>query len=68
MIEKLSNRELEVLACLAEGNRNNEIAEKLYIAIATVENHLKRIYRKLNVDCDRKAIAYYYKNLHKSCS
>ena len=45
----LSDRELEVLALLAEGFSNQEIAEKLIISLGTVKAHSSNIYRKLDV-------------------
>lgn len=45
----LSNRELEVLALVADGKSNQEIAESLQISINTVEQHLKHIFGKLDV-------------------
>jgi LuxR family maltose regulon positive regulatory protein len=49
LIEPLSEREMEVLALLATGMSNPEIAEQLYIAVSTVRSHCKSIYGKLNV-------------------
>lgn len=45
----LSERELEVLAALAEGATNAEIGERLTIAETTVQSHLRQIFRKLGV-------------------
>ena len=45
----LSFRELDVLASLAQGLRNKEIGEKLFITEYTVKKHLSNIYRKFNV-------------------
>ena len=45
----LSERESEVLALLAQGLRNHEIAEMLGLSEDTVKTHLKRAYRKLGV-------------------
>ena len=45
--EVLSEREIEVLRNVAAGNRNRDIAEKLYIAEETVKVHLKHIMTKL---------------------
>lgn len=56
-----------VLKLLAKGYGNREIAKEMFIAYPTVKNHLYNIYRKLNVTSARKAIAYYYQNIYKSC-
>lgn len=45
----LTKREKEVLAQIAEGMTNAEIAEKLFISVDTVETHRKNLYSKLNV-------------------
>ena len=47
LVEPLSERELEVLALVAEGLTNGEIAQKLYIAVGTVKRHLTNINQKL---------------------
>jgi len=41
--------ELEVLNLIAEGRNNEEIAEKLFLSIRTVEKHLTNIYQKLGI-------------------
>jgi DNA-binding NarL/FixJ family response regulator len=55
----LSRRELEVLALIAEGATNAEIAERLVIAPSTVESHVKRILRKLGARNRTEAAARY---------
>lgn len=45
----LTRREREVLACVAEGTSNQEIARKLCISEQTVKTHLTRIFAKLEV-------------------
>lgn len=45
----LSHAERRVAELAAEGFTNREIAAKLYITVSTVEQHLTRTYRKLNV-------------------
>jgi DNA-binding NarL/FixJ family response regulator len=50
----LSPRELEVLALVADGTPNKEIARSLYISETTVKTHLGHIFTKLGVD-DRTA-------------
>lgn len=47
--EPLSEREREVLALLASGKTNREVAEKLYVSPGTVKAHVASIYRKLDV-------------------
>lgn len=48
--ENLSEREVEVLRHVASGNRNRDIAEKLFIAEETVKVHLKHIMTKLGAN------------------
>lgn len=55
----LSRRELEVLALIAEGDTNAQIAERLVIAKTTVESHVKSILRKLDVSNRTEAAARY---------
>ncbi|MTI82208.1 MAG: response regulator transcription factor [Firmicutes bacterium] len=45
----LTSRELEVLAEIARGLSNKDIAKKLYISEKTVKNHLTNIFQKLDV-------------------
>jgi DNA-binding NarL/FixJ family response regulator len=45
---KISDRELEVLYLISEGNTNNEIAEKLFISPRTVDTHRKHLIEKFN--------------------
>lgn len=49
LVEPLSERELEILALLAAGGSNREIANQLYIAEGTVKNHVTNILGKLGV-------------------
>jgi DNA-binding CsgD family transcriptional regulator len=49
-IDELSSAERRVAALAAQGHTNREIAGKLYITVSTVEQHLTRVYRKLNVN------------------
>ena len=57
LVEPLSERELEVLALIADGLTNREIAEKLVIALGTVKRHINNIYGKLGVRSRTQAIA-----------
>ena len=56
-VEPLSKRELEVLRLIAEGYSNEEIAQKLFIAVSTVKTHIINIYGKLNVQRRTQALA-----------
>jgi LuxR family maltose regulon positive regulatory protein len=47
--ESLSERELQVLQLIAEGASNQEIAQKLIIALDTVKRHVSHIFAKLGV-------------------
>lgn len=53
--ETLSAREREVLVLVSKGCRLPELAEKLQISRHTVSDHLKNIYRKLNVNSRAEA-------------
>jgi DNA-binding NarL/FixJ family response regulator len=45
----LSEREAQVLQCIAQGLSNRDIADKLYLSLGTVKNYISSIYSKLNV-------------------
>ena len=47
---------MEVLALLAEGLQNAEIAERLFISPKTVDHHISAILSKLNVSSRAKAV------------
>jgi LuxR family maltose regulon positive regulatory protein len=57
LIEPLSERELEVLAAVAEGLSNQETAQRLYISERTVKWHASNIYGKLQVRSRTEAVA-----------
>jgi DNA-binding CsgD family transcriptional regulator len=52
----LTHREIEVMACIAEGKTNAETAELLSIAPGTVKKHLDHIYEKLGVGTRTEAV------------
>lgn len=52
----LTNKEKEVLAMLAKGASNKEIADKMVVKEVTVKTHLNSIYKKLNVTGRTQAI------------
>lgn len=51
----LSSRELEILRMIALGDRNNQIANKLFLSVGTVRSHVHRILTKLA--CQNRAQA-----------
>lgn len=55
----LSEREFEILALIAEGLSNKEIAEKLYLGEGTVRNYITNILEKLELR-DRTQLAIFY--------
>jgi ATP/maltotriose-dependent transcriptional regulator MalT len=52
-----TGRELEVLRLIAEGKNNEEISEKLFLSVRTVEKHITNIYQKLGIS-GKSARAY----------
>ena len=57
LVEPLTERELEILALIAAGLKNKEIAAQLMISLNTVLYHNKNIYSKLGVNKRALAIA-----------
>ena len=57
LVEPLSARELEVLALIAAGHSNEEIASKLIISVKTAKRHISNIYGKLGVKSRTQAVA-----------
>jgi DNA-binding NarL/FixJ family response regulator len=55
--EELSRRELEVLALIAQGASNKQIARQLKIAERTVKAHVTSVFHKLAVDTRAQAVA-----------
>ncbi|MGZ6316620.1 MAG: LuxR C-terminal-related transcriptional regulator [Anaerolineales bacterium] len=55
--ELLTQRELEVLQLIAQGLSNQQVSERLFLALDTVKGHNRRIYGKLQVQSRTEAIA-----------
>ncbi len=56
LIEPLSERELEVLRLVAQGLTNNEISQRLVLALSTVKGHNLRIFGKLQAQNRSEAV------------
>jgi DNA-binding NarL/FixJ family response regulator len=63
----LSTREREIVALIAQGFKNRDMAERLFISEQTVKNHLHNIFDKLGVS-DRLELALYaiHHKLHEN--
>ena len=57
LIEPLSRREVEVLQLIAQGLSNQEMSERLVLALETVKGHNKKIFGKLQVQRRTEAVA-----------
>lgn len=57
LVEDLTPREREVLALIAQGRTNRQIATDLYVSPATVKSHVNAICRKLGADNRTHAVA-----------
>jgi DNA-binding NarL/FixJ family response regulator len=55
---RLTQRELEVLAFISQGLTNQEIASHLFVEVGTVKNHVHSIIKKLNVNNREEAATY----------
>jgi NarL family two-component system response regulator LiaR len=53
----LSVREMDVLAGIAKGQSNQEIADSLFVSLNTVKTHVSKIYIKLNASRRTQAVA-----------
>ncbi len=52
----LSKRELEVLELMAKGHTNQEIADLLFVSLATIKSHASNIYDKMDVKRRTQAV------------
>ena len=58
-LEKLTDREQEILSLLASGYMYKEIADELFISMDTVKTHIRHIYEKLQVRTRTEAVVKY---------
>lgn len=61
--ENLTPREWEVLALIAQGYSDKEVAKSLFISTETARSHVKSIYKKLKVSTRRAAAVCYFKRV-----
>lgn len=54
----LTNRQREILSLLKQGLDNQSIARRMNLSVKTIENHLTRLYRQLNVQSRLEAVNY----------
>ena len=62
-IPVITRREKEVLQLIAEGMTNNEIAEKLFVSVTTIDTHRKNLLAKFNAKnvAELVKLAFYHK-------
>jgi DNA-binding CsgD family transcriptional regulator len=56
--DELTSREIEVFGLVAQGRTSKQIAETLAISVHTVNNHRKRICRKVGVHSTAELVAF----------
>jgi len=57
-IERLSNREVQVLNLIGRGKSTREIAKDLSLSIKTIESHRQRIKKKLSLDSSPRLVQF----------
>lgn len=58
LLDRLTERELEVLKLMADGHSNQEIAKLMVVGMATVHSHVSRILAKLEVSSRTQAVIF----------
>jgi DNA-binding NarL/FixJ family response regulator len=61
-LETLTDREREILVLIAHGLTNEEIAERLYLSMATVKTHVNHVFAKLRVRDRAQAVVLAYES------
>jgi DNA-binding NarL/FixJ family response regulator len=61
-LERLTDREREVLTAIGRGCNNAEISEQLYIAATTVKSHINSVFTKLGLRDRAQAVVFAYES------
>ncbi|KFI68688.1 response regulator [Bifidobacterium magnum] len=61
-LDTLTDREREVLVAVAQGLSNQEIADKLFISLATVKTHVAHVLQKIHARDRVQAVVFAYEN------
>lgn len=68
LLSSLSKREYEVLHLIADGLKDQEIADRLFVCNSTIKTHKRRIYTKLEINSKSKATKIYLQFTSKTMS
>ena len=60
---KLTDRELQIIELISKGFRAQEIADRLYISVKTVQRHRENIKAKLQMRSLAQVSAYYHEHI-----
>jgi two-component system, NarL family, response regulator LiaR len=58
----LTKQEQRVFALVVQGRRNAQIAQELYLSVHTVESHVHRIFKKLDISSRTEAAIYAFQS------
>ena len=61
-LERLTDREREVLAAIGHGHNNTEISEHLFIGSATIKSHINSVFTKLGLRDRAQAVVFAYES------
>jgi LuxR family transcriptional regulator, positive regulator of biofilm formation len=61
-VERLSNKESQIVELVIEGFKNREIASRLFLSEQTIKSHLGRIFRKMHVRNRSQLVSMIFKN------
>ncbi|MCA9874205.1 MAG: response regulator transcription factor, partial [Anaerolineales bacterium] len=56
LLDPLTERELDILSLIAQGQSNRQIADALFISVGTVKGHVNHIFSKLDVQNRTQAV------------